>query len=444
MRKLPVLFLLLLIFLFTQCSTENTPIYSLTTNVNPSEAGEVSPPSGEYDEGTEVELMATPNEHWVFNGWQEDHTGSENPASIVMDQDKTITAIFEKRDYPLTINIEGVGTVDEKIIQQKTTDYPHGTLVELTANPEHGWRFVEWTGHVEKDETTIQITINGEKNITVKFSPIAFFADNGVTIMCPYADVGDIGVVNGVEYEVVDRELLIQRIEEGKGSLNRKVCVSLISDMSRLFNGLQFNQDIGNWDVSSVTDMSIMFDNTPFNQDISKWNVSNVRNMSFMFYQSDFNQDIGDWDVSSVEYMDGMFTRSLFNQDIGNWDVSSVTGMSNLFSGSSFDQNIGKWNVSSVRNMLEMFSGSSFNQDIGNWDVSAVTSMRRMFYQSKFNQDIGNWDVSSVTDMFGMFGESTFNQNISGWCVWRIGSEPNGFSSNLQENFKPVWGTCPD
>src|SRR5690625_270900 len=64
MRKLPILFFLLAFLLFTNCSTENTPIYTLTTNVNPSEAGSVSPSTGEYDEGTEVELTATPNEHW--------------------------------------------------------------------------------------------------------------------------------------------------------------------------------------------------------------------------------------------------------------------------------------------------------------------------------------------------------------------------------------------
>ena len=45
-----------------------------------------------------------------------------------------------------------------------------------------------------------------------------------------------------------------------------------------------FNQDIGNWDVSSVTDMSHMFAFTDnFNGDISGWDVSSVTNMSHMF-----------------------------------------------------------------------------------------------------------------------------------------------------------------
>ena len=52
--------------------------------------------------------------------------------------------------------------------------------------------------------------------------------------------------------------------------------VSLITDMSNLFNGkIEFNEDLSNWDVSSVTSMFRMFYNAAsFNGDISAWNVS--------------------------------------------------------------------------------------------------------------------------------------------------------------------------
>ena len=46
----------------------------------------------------------------------------------------------------------------------------------------------------------------------------------------------------------------------------------------------------------------------------------------------EFNQSIGDWDVSNVQYMTGMFAwANEFNQDISDWDVSNVITMYWMF-----------------------------------------------------------------------------------------------------------------
>src|SRR5690625_3112492 len=174
MRKLPILFFLLPLFLLTYCSTDNTPIYTLITNVNPSEAGSVNPSSGDYNEGTEVELMATPTEHWVFNGWQGDHSGSENPVTITMNSDKNITALFIEREYQLTIEIIGKGIVSEEVIQAKTEDYPFGTVVQLTANPAEGWVFVGWEDGLDGNKNPETITIDAEKIVTPVFEVQSF------------------------------------------------------------------------------------------------------------------------------------------------------------------------------------------------------------------------------------------------------------------------------
>ena len=42
---------------------------------------------------------------------------------------------------------------------------------------------------------------------------------------------------------------------------------------------------ISNWDVSNVTDMSFMFKGSSFNQDLSSWDVSNVAD--FEHFDSD-------------------------------------------------------------------------------------------------------------------------------------------------------------
>jgi len=731
------------ILLNQSCSTESTPVYQLTTSTDPAEAGSVSQSAQEADEGETISITAEPNEHWVFNGWGGDHTGSDNPATVVMNRDKSVTAMFQKREYPLTINTVGEGQVHEKVIQPKTTDHPHGTIVELTAVPDDGWEFLGWTGDIDINEDVIEITIESETNITATFAEyietafpgqtgeiteltlggvpievdrinnkyvyqgdilinpedyaeldpskaktdlgidvrtwenntipyyidsdvpsglretinrginmitentsiimreynslsdsfylvfiesegawasglgrnriftrhriglnenvpvgtvaheimhilgyahehsrtdrnefvnihfdniqedkqhnfvkldwynpstpydffsvmhypsfafvkpttsaptitdldgltftaqrnrltshdiakinelypqeIVFLHSNGVTIMCPAALPGDKGVVDGIEYEVVDRDLLIQRIDENADLT--KVCVSLIDDMSELFRNRSFNQSINNWDVSNVTNMNWMFAESNFNQPIEKWDVSKVESMGFMFFKSsfnqsignwdvgsviyiggmfgegEFNQPIGDWDVSNVERMDGMFSQSqfnqpigswdvskvesmgfmfyesTFNQPIGNWDVSNVTEMLNMFTGTPFNQPIGEWDVSSVTNMREMFRHSQFNQSIGQWTVSNVKDMSVMFMNSPFNQQIGNWDVHSVNSMYRMFESSTeFNQDLSQWCVTNISTKPDNFDHNTPQWVlpKPVWGTCPD
>lgn len=82
--------------------------------------------------------------------------------------------------------------------------------------------------------------------------------------------------------------------------------VSLVTDMSWLFDGSAFNGSIDRWNVSSVTDMSYMFKDSKFNGDISCWNVSKVIDLGSMFYNSKFNADISKWNIANVQSMDGM------------------------------------------------------------------------------------------------------------------------------------------
>ena len=92
-----------------------------------------------------------------------------------MNQNITLSANFIKRKYPLTINIQGEGTVREEIVssgKSTPTEYNSGTVLMLTAVADEGWRFNEWSGAVSGTEESIQITLNQPKNITVDFNSL--------------------------------------------------------------------------------------------------------------------------------------------------------------------------------------------------------------------------------------------------------------------------------
>ncbi len=219
-------------------------------------------------------------------------------------------------------------------------DYKKGDTVLVQAVAEDGYEFVKWEGDIVSIEDSITIIMDTTYVFTAIFEeeekPLFYLADNGVTIKCPLAKVGDTGTVNGILYTK-------RKVEDITPANASTTCTCGITDMNSLFKN-EFN----------------------FNGDISSWDVSSVENMEDMFYRAtSFNQDIGSWDVSSVTNMDGMFAWTVsFNQDIGSWDVSNVANMSGLFAfADSFDQPIGYWDVSNVTDMSGMFSGAeSFNQ----------------------------------------------------------------------------------
>lgn len=125
----------------------------------------------DYNSGTIVKLTAEPDEEWEFVRWRGDITGNENPTQITIDEPKTVVAEFIKKKYPLTIEIEGEGTVDQKIIKQGvSTDYNSGTVLELTALSDDGWEFVEWKEDLSGSVNPQQITIDGPKTVKAVFT----------------------------------------------------------------------------------------------------------------------------------------------------------------------------------------------------------------------------------------------------------------------------------
>ncbi len=156
------------------CSEENDtePLYDLSSDVVPVEAGFVSPNSGRYEEGQVLEIKAAAINGYVFSQWKGALSGNENPARLTMDDHKKITAEFVKKEFGLKIEITGEGTVN-KSPDSNTGNYAAGVAVQLTALPEEGWKFSRWESDgMTRITNPYELTMDMSKTITAVFEEI--------------------------------------------------------------------------------------------------------------------------------------------------------------------------------------------------------------------------------------------------------------------------------
>ena len=119
---------------------------NVSVNCNPSNSGAVTG-TGSYHKGTEVILTATPNVGYRFVNWTENNivVSSDLEYLFVITSERNLVANFTLIDYDVTtsVNIENSGTVTG------AGNYLHGDEVTLTAIPNVGYRFVNWTENNE-------------------------------------------------------------------------------------------------------------------------------------------------------------------------------------------------------------------------------------------------------------------------------------------------------
>ena len=144
----PLFFLLLVISCGKDSPETVESVITFNLTVTSSTGGKVSSSGGPFESGSNVSITATPDSEYVFVNWSNGST--DNPLSVTVNSNQTITSNFEKRKYPLTVSITGSGTVSEKIISagKTTTEYTSGSLVQLTAVPLEQWVFKGWSGSV--------------------------------------------------------------------------------------------------------------------------------------------------------------------------------------------------------------------------------------------------------------------------------------------------------
>lgn len=151
--------------------------YTLNAVANPAAGGTVSlnpaQPQGGYDPGTVVTLTALANANYSFNNWNGDLTGNTNPATITMNANKNITANLndDSRMYELRVIIK---PVDSGIVDLDPPNPIVGHIITLTARPNVGWIFVNWTGDLTGNTSPATLTMDVNKNVTANFARAPF------------------------------------------------------------------------------------------------------------------------------------------------------------------------------------------------------------------------------------------------------------------------------
>ena len=128
--------------------------------------------AGTYDDGAVLSLTAVPDSGWQFAGWSGDLSGTDNPASLTMDSDKSVTAIFTEITYTLTVTSTGMGTLS---VEPNQDEYVMNSVVSISATADSGWLFDHWEGDVaDPNMASTTVTMDSDKAVNAVFTQILY------------------------------------------------------------------------------------------------------------------------------------------------------------------------------------------------------------------------------------------------------------------------------
>ncbi len=137
-------------------------LYTLTTRASPSNGGTVGlnvpQPSGGYADGTAVQLTATPSPGYVFSSWSGGVLGSDNPATVTMSFNMSVTANFVPFNIGALTNVELV-SLSPQVSSVSVGTYP-----------------VQELGHTAKGftvEGAYVVTPQGSGSFTLRFTGVS-------------------------------------------------------------------------------------------------------------------------------------------------------------------------------------------------------------------------------------------------------------------------------
>jgi hypothetical protein len=129
--------------------------YQITVLANDNTKGTVTG-SGDYAANSTVSIAAIPYTGYRFAQWSDGNT--QNPRTIMITQNITLTAIFVTNDVPGIYHVSVVANNLNMGIVSGNGDYTANTTVTITAIPTQGYRFVQWSDGNTQNPRIITVT----------------------------------------------------------------------------------------------------------------------------------------------------------------------------------------------------------------------------------------------------------------------------------------------
>jgi hypothetical protein len=141
--------------------------FTLQTIVGTSGGGTITPISGNFEAGSTINVVASPNDGYRFNRWDISDSTS-NTISILMDSNKIITGYFIKiYQFNTNVSPSGSGIVN---ISPNQNQFDEGSRVSVTATSVFPYAFHNWVGTDNDYDNPATITMNSNKDITAIFA----------------------------------------------------------------------------------------------------------------------------------------------------------------------------------------------------------------------------------------------------------------------------------
>lgn len=403
-----------------------------------------------------------------------DETDPQNTTftTAELDADCVLNASFELKSYPIAIQVPDGAVLTPALPEA----IDHGQVASFVVTPPQGFDGITLTGCGGQllGQTYTTAPITAPCTLSLAFYQKFFMADNATTVLCPDAQVGDFGTLNGMAYTK-------RGATEITPDNAATTCTSGITDMGGLFEDeLTFNGDIRHWDTQAVTHMDALFKNAQaFDQDLGGWCVEGM-----ITPPTDFDVGADGWvavnarpnwgmacdlltevrtltvasntggslsDEGSIEILHGR--RRAFELSVeADYGLVSVTGCGGTLTGTTYLTGVvtADCNITATfgpfylaDNGLTVVCTAASLEETGLVDgvmytkraatditpanaettcTTGITNMSGLFAnEAGFNADIGHWDTASVTNMMGMFqGAATFNRDLQDWDTRQV------------------------